>query len=71
MAAVSSDRGVVFFDSGGRRALTFTNGRDVTWAPGEVVAAVSTPREVIFVAPLSGEVVTLPLEVRDLEWVAP
>jgi hypothetical protein len=26
MAAVSSDRGVVFFDSGGR-ALTFTNGR--------------------------------------------
>ena len=70
MAAVSSDRGVVFFDSGGRRALTFTNGRDVTWAPGEIVAAVSTPREVIFVAPLSGEVVTVPLEVRDLEWVA-
>jgi hypothetical protein len=70
MAAVSSDRGVVFFDRGGGRALTFTNGLDVTWAPGEVVAAVSTPREVIFVAPASGEVVTLPLEVRDLEWVA-
>ena len=31
-----SDQGVVFFDSGGGRALTFTNGRDVTWAPGGV-----------------------------------
>ena len=70
MAAVSSDRGVVFFDRGGRRVLTFTNGRDVTWAPGEVIAAISTPREVIFVAPLSGEVVTVPFQVRDLEWVA-
>ena len=70
MAAVSSDRGVVFFDRGGGRALTFTNGRDVTWAPGAPVAAVSTPREVIFVAPLSGEEIALPLEVRDLVWVA-
>jgi hypothetical protein len=71
MAAVSSDRGVVFFDRDGGRALTFTNGRDVTWGPGQLVAAVSTPREIIFVAPLSGEEFELPLEVRDLEWVNP
>ncbi len=71
MVAASSDLGVVFFDSGGRRALTFPNGRDVSWAPGELVAAVSTPRDVLFVAPVSGEVVTLSLEVSDLEWVVP
>ena len=65
MAAVSSDRGVVFFDSDGGRALTFTNGRDVTWAPGGDIAAVSTPREVIFVEPGSGARATLPLAVRD------
>ena len=71
MAAVSSDRGVVFFDSDGGRALTFTNGRDVTWAPGGDIAAVSTPREVIFVEPGSGARATLPLAVRDLAWVSP
>jgi hypothetical protein len=32
---------------------------------------VATPKEVLFVAPLSREVVTLPLAVRDLEWVVP
>ena len=71
MAAVSSDRGVVFFDSDGGRALTFTNGRDVTWAPGGDIAAVSTPREVIFVEPGSGTRATIPLVVRDLAWVSP
>jgi hypothetical protein len=71
MAAVSSDRGVVFFDSDGGRALTFTNGRDVTWAPGGDIAAISTPREVIFVEPGSGARATLPLAVRDLAWVSP
>jgi len=71
MAAVSSDRGVVFFDRDGGRALTFTNGRDVTWAPGGDIAAVSTPREVIFVEPGSGARATLPLAVRDLAWVSP
>ncbi len=71
MVAARTDQGVVFFDSGGRRALTFPNGRAVAWAPGELIAAVATPNEILFVAPVSGEIVTLPLAVRDLEWVAP
>ena len=32
IVAAETDRGVVFFDNGGRRALTFPNGRAVTWA---------------------------------------
>ena len=71
MVAARADQGVVFFDSGGRRALTFPNGRAVAWAPGELIAAVATPSEVLFVAPVSREVVSLPLAVRDLEWVVP
>jgi hypothetical protein len=71
MVAAWTDQGVVFFDSGGRRALTFPNGQAVTWAPGELIAAVATPNEILFAAPVSGEIVTLPLAVRDLEWVVP
>lgn len=71
MVAASSDRGVVIFDGGGRRRLNFTNGLDVSWAPGDLIAAVSTPREILFVAPINGDVVSFPLEVEDLEWVAP
>jgi hypothetical protein len=71
MVAARTDQGVVFFDSGGRRALTFPNGRAVAWAPGELFAAVATPSEVLFVAPVSREVVPISLEVSDLEWVVP
>jgi hypothetical protein len=71
MVAARTDQGVVFFDSGGRRALTFPNGRAVAWAPGELFAAVATPSEVLFVAPVSREVVPVSLEVSDLEWVVP
>lgn len=71
MVAARTDQGIVFLDTGGRRALTFANGRAVSWAPGEQIAAVATPNEVLFVAPLSGEIVTVPLAVRDLEWVVP
>ena len=71
MVAARTDRGVVFFDSGGRRALTFPNGGAVAWQPGELIAAVATPTEILFVAPVSREVVSLPLAVRDLEWVVP
>ena len=71
MVAARTDQGIVFFDTGGRRALTFPNGRAVAWAPGELIAAVPTPSEILFVAPVSGEIVTLPLAVRDLEWVVP
>jgi hypothetical protein len=71
MVAARTDQGVVFFDSGGRRALTFPNGRAVAWAPGELFAAVATPGEVLFVAPVSREVVPVSLEVSDLEWVVP
>ncbi len=71
MVAARSDQGVVIFDSGGRRALTFPNGRAVAWEPGELIAAVATPSEVLFVAPVSREVVSVPLAVRDLEWVIP
>jgi WD40-like Beta Propeller Repeat len=71
MVAARSDQGVVIFDSGGRRALTFPNGRAVAWQPGELIAAVATPTEILFVAPVSREVVSLPLAVSDLEWVIP
>ncbi|HET6695508.1 MAG TPA: hypothetical protein VFG85_03305, partial [Gaiellaceae bacterium] len=66
-----TDRGVVFFDNGGRRALTFPNGRAVAWAPDQAIAAVATPQSILLVAPISGEVISLPLAVRDLEWVVP
>jgi hypothetical protein len=71
IVAAETDRGVVFFDNGGRRALTFPNGRAVTWAPDQVIAAIATPEVIQLVAPISGEVVSLPLAVRDLEWVVP
>jgi hypothetical protein len=71
MVAARTDQGVVFFDSGGRRALTFPNAHAVAWAPGELFAAVATPGEVLFVAPVSREVVPVSLAVRDLEWVVP
>jgi hypothetical protein len=71
MVAARTDRGVVLLDSGGRRKLTFPDGRAVAWAPGELLAAVATPTEVLFVAPVSREVVPLSLEVSDLEWVVP
>jgi hypothetical protein len=71
MVAARTDQGVVFFDSGGRRALTFPNGQAVAWAPGELFAAVATPTEVLFVAPVSREVLSLALAVRDLDWVVP
>jgi hypothetical protein len=71
MIAARADQGVVFFDSGGRRALTFPSGRAVAWEPGELIAAVATPTEILFVAPISREVVSVPLAVSDLEWVIP
>jgi hypothetical protein len=71
MVAARTDDGVVFFDAGGRRALTFHDGLAVAWAPDQLVAAVATPGAILFVAPISGEVVSLPLAVSDLEWVVP
>jgi len=71
IVAAETDRGVVFFDNGGRRALTFPNGRAVAWAPDQAIAAVATPQSILLVAPISGEVISLPLAVRDLEWVVP
>jgi hypothetical protein len=71
MVAARTDQGVVFFDSGGRRALTFPNGRAVAWAPGELIAAVAAPRQILFVAPVSREVVPISLQAMDLEWVVP
>jgi hypothetical protein len=35
------------------------------------VAAVAAPRQILLVAPVSREVVPLPLAVEDLEWVVP
>jgi hypothetical protein len=71
MVAARTDSGIVFFDSGGRRALSFPGAKAVTWAPGDLVAAVATPRQILLVAPVSREVVPLPLAVEDLEWVVP
>jgi hypothetical protein len=71
MVAARTDSGIVFFDSGGRRALSFPGARAVTWAPGNLVAAVAAPRQILLVAPVSREVVPIPLAVEDLEWVVP
>jgi hypothetical protein len=71
MVAARTDVGVVFFDAGGRRALTFHDGQAVAWAPDQQVAAVATPGTILFVAPLSGEVASVTLAVSDLEWVVP
>ena len=71
MVAARTERGVVFFDAGGRRALSFPGARAVAWAPGELVAAVALQQEILFVAPVSREIVPLPLAVSDLEWVVP
>lgn len=71
MVAARTERGIVFFETGGRRALSFPGAKAVTWAPGNLVAAVATPGQVLFVAPVSREVVPLPLAVEDLEWVVP
>jgi hypothetical protein len=71
MVAARTDRGIVFFDNGGRRALTFPGAQAMTWAPDNLVAAVATAREILLVAPVSREVVPLPLAVADLEWVVP
>jgi hypothetical protein len=71
MVAARADRGIVFFDNGGRRALSLPGARAVTWAPDNLVAAVATAREILLVAPASREVVPLPLAVADLEWVVP
>jgi hypothetical protein len=71
MVAARTDRGVVFFDQGGRRALSFLGAQAVAWAPGTIIAAVASAREVLFVAPISREVVALSLTVEDLEWVVP
>lgn len=71
MVAARTGDGIVFFDSGGRRALSFPGAKAVTWAPDNLVAAVATPRQILLVAPVSREVVPLPLAVEDLEWVVP
>jgi hypothetical protein len=71
MVAARTDSGIVFFDNGGRRALSFPGAKAVTWAPGNLVAAVAAPRQILLVAPVSREVVALPLAVEDLEWVVP
>lgn len=71
MVAARTDSGIVFFESGGRRALSFPGAKAVAWAPGNLVAAVATPGQVLFVAPVSREVVPVPLAVEDLEWVVP
>jgi hypothetical protein len=69
LVAASSDRGVPLLGDDGRR-LILTNGLGVAWAPGEPIAAVSTRDGILFVDPTTGRSVLLPLEVRDLEWVA-
>ncbi|HSK16565.1 MAG TPA: hypothetical protein VK915_10395 [Gaiellaceae bacterium] len=71
MVAARSDRGVVVFDAGGRRALTFPDGREVAWAPSSLVAAIATDGELLFVAPISRDVVSVPVAASDLEWDQP
>jgi len=71
MVAATTDQGVVFFDTGGRRALSFPGATAVAWAPDTLVAAVAAPRQLLFVAPISRDVVAVPLPAEDLEWVVP
>ena len=71
MVAARTERGVIFVDAGGRVALTIPNGQAVTWNPGGEIAAVATPSQVLLVVPSRRQIATLPLAVRDLEWMEP
>jgi hypothetical protein len=69
MVAARTERGVVFFNQGARRALTVPKGWAVAWQPGGDLAAVATPTELLLVSPVTGATVSLPLAARDVEWV--
>jgi hypothetical protein len=58
---------VSFFDRRGRLLLS-VGGREFSWEPGGTVAAVAGRLEILFVAPLTGDVVPLSLVASDLEW---
>jgi hypothetical protein len=66
--AARTEKGVVFVELGGTRALT-VSGQAVAWDPRGELAAVATGVGVLIVSPASRDTVTLPLGARDLEWV--
>jgi hypothetical protein len=69
MVAARTERGVVFLDQTGRRALTVPKGSAVAWQPDGDLAAVATPTELLLVSPATRAAVTLPLGARDVEWL--
>jgi hypothetical protein len=71
MVAAQTERGAIVTDPGGRRTLTFPAAQAVSWEPGELVVAIARPREILFAATISRDVVSIPLSVEDLEWVVP
>jgi hypothetical protein len=58
---------VSFFDRRGRLLLS-VRGRAFSWQPEGVIAAVAGRSHVLFVAPLTRDVISLPLFASDLEW---
>ena len=58
---------VSFFNRTGRLLLS-VGGREFSWEPGGTMAAVAGRLEILFVAPLTGDVVPLSLVASDLEW---
>jgi hypothetical protein len=70
MVTARTDRGIVVFDPA-RSALTFPNGEAASWAPGELLGRGGDPERGAVRGAALREVVTLPLAVRDLEWVVP
>jgi hypothetical protein len=63
----TSQFAVSFFDRRGRLLLS-VGGRAFSWQPEGVVAAVAGRLKVLFVAPLTRDVVSLSLFASDLEW---
>jgi hypothetical protein len=68
LVALESEGAVLIFDGGGRRLMTISGARAISWRPGSRVVAVAGPRELLLVAPHSREVAVVPLQASDVEW---
>jgi hypothetical protein len=68
LVALESEGAVLIFDGGGRRLMTISGARAISWKPGSRVVAVAAPRELLLVAPHSREVAVVPVYAADVEW---
>jgi hypothetical protein len=68
LVALESEGAYLLFDGTGRRLMTISGARAVSWGPGSRVVAVAGPRELLLVAPHSREVALVPVYAVDVEW---